>query len=327
MLSNAFWVDVVEKILASLEIPQWETIASMLKGLLELEGPHILDEWCDDTLDELLGKIIDRAARLGTDRDALEAWLSPLRASLRLTLRTVLDRNPMGKRTWHRLLRRYGDTPVGTLPLRVFFTSSTSTDRGTELSHWADTARDAAVVRGIRYVFMYLMFGRAVPFHAAIAGWGHYRLRWEPDALYRAVAHVPLGDVWERQSRLIAAEIGLPKSLVQQHFDAVTRWMGWRLGNVTAPYVWEGFHHELSDLLAGQTDPKRVLEDADLRARFEELRRKSRAEAADLYRNLADRRLGDTRFADYLLAESLVTPADQVLCWNLVARGRVIALL
>jgi len=327
MLSNAFWYDVTERILASLEIPAWEIIAILLKELLGLKNDEILAEWCDVPLEEVLAKIVDRAARLDVGCHALDERMSPLRDSLDRTLTTVLDRSPMGQETWRDLLPRYGDARVGTLPLRVFFVSSKATDRSAELSRWADTARDAAIVRGIRYVFMYLMFDRAVPLHAAIAGWGHHRQRWKPEAMYRAVAHVPLGDVWERHRRLIAAEIGLPKSLVQRHFDAVTRWMGWRLGEVTGPYVWTSYHDDLTDLLAGQTDPNGVLGEAERRAQFRDLRRKSRAEADHIYSALADRRLGDTRFADYLLVESRATPALQVLCWNLVARSRVIALL
>ena len=324
MLSDAFWYDVTERILASLDIPSWEIIAILLKDLVDCENSNILDEWCDDALDDVLTTIVHRAARLKVDREALSDRFMQLRASLRLTLKEMLDRSPAAHR-WRRLLPQYGDMPVGTLPLRLFFTPRGNRHR--DLSRWADTAKNAVIARGSRFVWLKLMFGGALPIPHAMATWGLDRLGWDSKALYRAVGRKRLGDVWERERRIIAADIELPDGLLRLHLDAVTRWMDWELGDVTPPYPWAGFYLDLSDLLAGQIDPQGKLPEDELLARFEELRRLTRGESADMYRDLIDRRLGDLRFADHLLVESGAAPSLQVLCWYVVARGRLRRLL
>jgi hypothetical protein len=318
MLSDAFWYDVAERIIGSFQLPAWETVAILLKDLIDLENTAIVDEWCDDALDDVLTKIVEEAALLKVDREALEERLAPLRASLRLSLRAMLDRSKMATRSWRRLLPQYGAVPVGKLPLRIFFTPGGA--GGQDLSHWVDTVTDAAMVRGARYVWLKLMFGGGLPIPVAMASWGLDRLRWDAKDLYGAVGRLRLGDVWERQRRVIAADVDLPESLVRPILDAVSGWMTWRLGDVTPPYPWAGFYHDLSYLLARRIDPRRKLSETERQARFVEVERQSRAESADMYRDLIDRRLGDLRFADHLLVSSGAEPALQVLCWNLVAR-------
>lgn len=323
MLSDAFWSDVTARLLGSLTIPPPEIITILLKDLVDCENSHILDEWCDDALDDVLTTIVNRAGRLQVDREALSERFTQLRASLRLTLKEMLDRSPAAHR-WRRLLLQHGDVPVGALPLSLFFTPRGNRHR--DLSRWADTAKNAVIARGSRFVWLKLMFGGALPIPQAMATWALDRLGWDAKALYTAVGRKPLGEVWERERRIIAAHIDLPDDLVRLSLDAVTRWMGWKLGEVTPPYPWAGFYLDLTDLLAGQIDPQGKLPEDERLARFEKLRRLTRAESADMYRDLIDRRLGDLRFADFLLDHG-GAPSLQVLCWYVTARSRLRRLL
>lgn len=324
-MPNPPYFDVALMILAGLEIPEWEKFALLGKSFLGLDNAEIIAEWSDLSLDEIFPEIVDRAARLGFPREVLSPLLSPMQQSLRDSLAEVLKRSPMAMRRWQDLLPSHGHAPIGTLTLGTFFADPD--DAGADLSHWADTARDAVVTALVRYELFLFMFKGAIPIPFAIVGWIHHRLQRDPAALYAAYGHLPLRVLWERHREVILADLKLPAILVEPILDWVAQRLDRPLREIVPPDIWRDHHEDLTDLLAGQIDPKRVLPDFERRARFVGIRNESRDEAEQLYDLLADRLVGDTCLANYLLIASRADPALQVECQSFVVRSRARKLL